>query len=169
MVSKKIIGLVVLLVIAIATATASATSTASMSASVGAKTFTGAYAVNKGDFIQVNVQVQNTGTSIINGFWISVKFLKPTGEFTDEEYFDYTNVTLQAGQTYSASIKTSTQADAAGNWVALVYLRSNDASRSVIASDDATFVVSEPYTDWIVYGILAVGAVALGYIIVRRK
>jgi len=118
-----------------------------------------AITIEKGQKIQVDAIVKNTGAVTIDGFWISVYFQKPDGTFTDEQYFDYTHVSLAPGESHQATLKTNVIADQEGWWTVHARFRLNDATRTVIAQDYANFQVGG--NNWII-GLLALTGVGLG-------
>jgi len=140
----------------------------------GIKNFWGVQSVKKGQKIQVDVTVKNTGTIDMDGFWITLNFKKPDGTYTDLIWFDLTGTVLKPGDTWSAGLKSDYVADQIGTWTAIVNLRANNEAKTTIAFDTATFEVVEELpkgtitiTGLVGYGTLAT-IIGAGIYAIRR-
>ena len=141
---------------------------------VGVKDFWGVMDVELGKKIQLKVKVSVASDSPVDldGFWFGVYFVKPDGTITDMEWFDFTDENIGKGKSKSYTLKTSTEADQLGEWIAAVGLFAKDKETlldgdtkkfKVTAKPEATVTIEE------ITGYSAVaGLIAAGIYIARR-
>ena len=134
---------------------------------IGVEDFWGITDVERGQKIAVKVEVgvQYESPRALDGFWLKIRFKKPSGSYTSWKWFDYTDEYISRGTVKQYLVKTGEVADEEGTWTVYVELWDKDKENR-INYDSANFKVVETLpAAWVnvktVVGYAAAAALAL--------
>jgi len=105
---------------------------------IGVEDFWGITDVERGQRIAVKVEVgvHYESPTALDGFWLKIRFKKPSGSYTDWKWFDYTDEYISRGSVKEYLVKTGEVADEEGTWV--VYVELWDKSKESRINYDST-------------------------------